>query len=99
VRVLAKISIPVEAGNEAIKNGSLPRVMKKAMEDLKPEAAYFLAENGERTAILVFDLTAESKIPWTVERFFMGFNADVTITPVMNAADLEKGIPEAMAAL
>ena len=97
--MLAKITIPVESGNEAIKNWSLPRTMKKAMEDLKPEAAYFLSENGERTAILVFDLAAESKIPWVVERFFMGLNADVTITPVMNAADLEKGIAEAMAAL
>ena len=51
MRILLKVSVPIEAGNASIKDGSLPRKVQAIMADLKPEAAYFGAnEKGERTA-------------------------------------------------
>jgi hypothetical protein len=41
VRVLMKVQIPTAAGNDAIKDGSLPEIVGKALEALNAEAAYF----------------------------------------------------------
>ncbi|MBT1155827.1 hypothetical protein J1C56_09510 [Aminobacter anthyllidis] len=99
MRMMLKVSIPTEDGNRAIKDGSLPRAIERAMADLKPEAAYFTAEGGRRTAFIFVDVAHSSDMPMVAERFFFGFNANVDMIPVMNAEDLRKGLPAAMAAL
>ena len=95
MRMMLKITIPVEAGNKAIRDGSLPKVMQAAMQSLKPEAAYFLAEDGLRTGLFFFDMRDASQIPAIAEPFFMGMNAALTLTPVMNPEDLQKGLEQA----
>jgi len=55
------------------------------------EAAYFYPENGLRTALFVFDLAGSDQLPPTVEPLFRNLNAAVTLTPVMNADDLQRG--------
>jgi len=92
MRVMARISIPVEAGNRGIQAGSLPKVMQAAAERWKPEAAYFTTFDGRRTAYFVFDLPDSSDIPSFAEPFFRELNAEVELAPVMNAADLQKGL-------
>ena len=92
MRTMVKISIPAERGNAAVKDGSLPKIMAEALERLKPEAAYFMAEGGLRTAMLVLDLKDVSDIPGIAEPFFQGLNAGVNFAPVMNADDLKKGL-------
>ena len=44
MRMMLKIVIPTETGNQAIKDGSLHKILESAMSKLKPEAAYFLPE-------------------------------------------------------
>ena len=95
MRMMLKIAIPVEAGNKAIKDGSLPKTMQAAMQSLKPEAAYFFADNGLRTGLFFFDMRDTSQIPVIAEPFFMGMNAALTLTPVMNPEDLQKGLEQA----
>ena len=95
MRMMLKVTIPVEAGNTTIKDGSLPKTMQAVMQSLKPEAAYFLAEGWLRTAMFFFEMKDASQIPAIVEPLFMGMNAAVTLTPAMNAADLEKGLKQA----
>ena len=63
MRMLLKISMPVEKGNEAAKSGALQRTIESTMEALKPEAAYFYPEDGKRTAIMVFDMTGSWQLP------------------------------------
>lgn len=92
MRIMARITIPVEAGNGAIKNGSLPKVVQQMAERWKPEAMYFTTFDGRRTAFIVFDLPDSSGIPPFAEPFFMELNADVQLAPVMNAEDLQKGL-------
>ena len=95
MRMMLKVTIPVEAGNTAIKNGTLPKTMQATMQSLKPEAAYFFADNGLRTALFVFNMDDVSRIPVIVEPLFMAMNAALTMIPVMNAEDLQKGLAEA----
>ncbi len=92
MRVMAKISIPVESGNSGIRNGSLPRVMQQAAERWQPEAMYFTTFDGKRTAFIIFDMPDSSSIPPFAEPFFMELNAEVQISPVMNGEDLQKGL-------
>jgi hypothetical protein len=95
MRMMLKVTIPVEAGNTAIKDGTLPRTLQNTTERLKPEAAYFFAEDGRRTALFFFDMQDVSQIPPIVEPLFMGMNASLTMVPVMNADDLQKGLAQA----
>ena len=50
MRFLFKASWDIEAGNKLARDGTLGATMRSILDDLKPEAAYFLAENGKRTA-------------------------------------------------
>ena len=95
MRIRLKIQMPVDAGNKAIKDGQLQKLMESTLETLKPEAAYFFAEDGKRTVELFLDMRDVSQIPVIVEPFFMGVNASINITPVMNADDLRLGLQQA----
>jgi hypothetical protein len=68
MRVLMKVQVPTEAGNAAIKDGSLPQIMGKALDALKAEAAYFTSEEGMRTALIFFDMADSSEIPSAASR-------------------------------
>lgn len=92
MRVIARITIPVESGNEAIRDGTIGGVIQQASEQWKPEAMYFTTFDGKRTAIIVFDLADASDIPPFAEPFFNKLNAEVLIAPAMNGEDLQKGL-------
>lgn len=98
MRVLMKVQIPTEAGNDAIRDGSLPEIVGKALESLKAEAAYFTSEDGMRTALIFFDMADSSEIPPAAEPFFMGLGARITFAPVMNADEMRTGVGKAMEA-
>ena len=44
---------------------------------------------------MVFDLQGSWQLPATLEPLFAALDASVTLTPVMNAEDLERGFKEA----
>ena len=94
VRIIAMITMPVESGNQAIKDGTLGTAMQRAAERWKPEAMYFTTFDGKRTAFLVFDLPDASAIPPFAEPFFRELNANVQLAPAMNADDLQKGLSQ-----
>lgn len=95
MRMMLKVQCDVEASNEAIKDGSLGRLIERTMEDLKPEAAYFGTQGGLRTAFIVFDLKDPSQIPMIAEPWFMLVKAKVDFMPVMDAKDLKAGLEQA----
>jgi hypothetical protein len=91
---MARISMPVEQGNQAIKNGTLPGVIQRAAERWRPEAMYFTTFDGTRTSFMVFDLPDSSDIPVFAEPFFSELAANVQIVPVMNSEDLQRGLSQ-----
>jgi hypothetical protein len=91
---MARISIPVQSGNEAIIDGSLPAVIQRAAERWHPEAMYFTTFDGRRTAYMIFDLPDTPDIPQFAEPFFTQLNAEVELAPVMDGADLQKGLAQ-----
>jgi hypothetical protein len=87
--MLLRVSIPVETGNTAAKAGTLGPTIERILADLKPEAAYFYADdNGQRAGSVVFDMKDTSQIPAVAEPWFLAFNATVSFRPVMSPQDL-----------
>jgi hypothetical protein len=88
------VSIPVESGNAAAKAGTIGSTIERIVADLKPEAAYFFADdNGERSGSIVFDMKDTSQIPAIAEPWFLAFNARISLRPVMSPQDLAAGLP------
>jgi len=94
MRMLLRVSIPVQAGNVAAKHGTLGPTIQRILADLKPEAAYFFADDsGQRSGSIVFDMQDPSQIPAVAEPWFLAFNAQVSIRPIMNLQDLGAAMP------
>ncbi len=93
MRFLVKARMDVEAANDLARAGKLGSTIQSILEDLKPEAAYFVADEGQRTAILVINMEDASQIPAIAEPWFLAFNAEIEATPAMVAEDLEKAAP------
>ena len=94
MRMLMRVSIPVDAGNAAVRNGTLGSTVEQILADLKPEAAYFFADDsGRRSGSVVFDMKDPSEIPAIAEPWFLAFHARVSFRPIMNPQDLAKAGP------
>jgi hypothetical protein len=92
MRVMAKVTVPVESGSQAVKDGSIGKIMQSTAERWKAEAMYFAAPEGQRTAFIVFDMADPSDLVPFCEPFFQGLDADVEIIPVMAPDDLQRGL-------
>ncbi|MGE5242852.1 MAG: hypothetical protein ACM3SQ_01310 [Betaproteobacteria bacterium] len=92
MRMLLKASPHGDAGNKAVLDGTFGRVLGQFMERFHPEAVYFTTENGERTALLIFDLKSEADMVAAAEPFWNELHATVDWAPVMTAEDVQKGL-------
>ena len=90
MRFMMKVNIPVEPGNKAAKAGKLGTTIQSILAELKPEAAYFSDDQGQRTGYLFFEMTDASQIPQVAEPWFLIANAKVEFFPVMRPEDLAK---------
>src|SRR5262245_28203663 len=92
MRFLFKISFPVEAGNAAAKKDGF-KAIQKILQEQKPEAAYFIADGGKRTGILIMNMEDASQLPAIAEPWFLALNASIECTPAMVPEDLQKADP------
>lgn len=94
MRTLVKVSIPTERGSKAIVENTMGKVVGDFMERARPEAAYFGAEGGRRTAYFVLDMTHSSELPPLLEPLFIGLDASIDVSPVMSGEDLKQGLSQ-----
>jgi hypothetical protein len=89
MRMLMKVSMPVEPFNAAVRDGSAGAKIGRALEEIRPEAVYFIEDQGKRTALLIVDVPNPSRIPALAEPWFLMFNASVELKIVMTPEDLK----------
>ncbi len=93
MHMFVKVSVPVVTGNKAIQDGSLPRIIGTFLETAKPAAAFFgTDETGQRTGYFVVEVKDAAQIPPIFEPLFLGLDAQIAMTPVMTAAELQAGL-------
>lgn len=90
MRILLHAVFPHEPFSSYVRDGSIGAKMKKILDELKPEAAYFTEFDGRRSAVLIINLTDASQIPAVAEPWFLTFSAECHFHPAMVAEDLAK---------
>lgn len=88
MRMLVHAIFPTEPFNALVRSGKAGEILKKILEDLKPEAVYFTEEDGLRAAMLVVDIGSPSDVPKIAEPFFLKFDAECRMRIVMSPDDL-----------
>jgi hypothetical protein len=96
MRTLMKVHLNIDAGNRAMRDGTLQKTIMSVASLIKPEAVHFAPEDGKRTAYFFFDMQDSSLMPQITEPLFLELNAEVTFTPVMNQEELQKGLQNVM---
>ena len=90
MRTLLTVTFPVEKFNALVRDGTIGEKISHVLETTKPEAVYFTERNGQRTALVVADLTDATKVPALAEPWFLTFNAQVEIGIAMTPDDLRR---------
>jgi hypothetical protein len=94
MRMMLKFTFNAEGGNEILRSGKIETLLQQVMEDLKPEAAYFYAENGQRSGHFIVDAQDSAEIVRLCEPFWFALKADIAMVPVMSAEDIQKGLAD-----
>ena len=90
MRMMLTASIPHEPCNSLVRENKLGPIIKRILDELKPEAAYFTEQDGNRGAVLILDVSDAARIPALAEPFFLNFNADCRFRICMTPDDLGK---------
>ena len=91
MRMMLRTHLDAHDGSEAIKSGALQKAIGAFIEKFKPEAAYFMTDNGMRSGLYVFDMKDSNLCPVIAEPFF-DLGCKVTLSPCMTPEDLQAGL-------
>ena len=92
MRFMLIVRMATEMANPTVREGRAGDVLQRALEQIRPEAAYFGPLDGMRTAFLVFNLDDPAKIPAISEPFYQELGARLDFIPVMTPEDLARGL-------
>jgi len=91
IRMMLKVQIPVEGGNDAIKAGTQNEIFENLIARINPEAAYFSQEDGLRTAYFVYVIQDTADFAAIHEPLIQGLGARVYDQPALTWEELGKG--------
>ena len=84
------VRFPHEPFNTLVIEGKVGEIMRRILDDLKPESIFFTEQGGTRGAVAIIDVEKSSRIPFFAEPFFLNFNADCEFRIAMSPEDLGK---------
>jgi hypothetical protein len=70
--------------------------MKRILDEIKPEAAYFGEREGHRGCVLIVNVESAADVPRIAEPWFLSFNAEVEFRVCMLPEDLGKANLESL---
>jgi hypothetical protein len=92
MKFLLRLRMPTEHGNKMLQDPNFPKKLEGILNQIKPEAVYFSPMDGERGIYLVVNLPSADMIATIVEPLWMTFNCKLDLEPLMELADLQKGL-------
>ena len=90
MRMLMYVKFPIEPFNTAVRQGTVGAAIRRIMDEIKPESAYFTDHDGHRGATVVVQVKDPTDIPRLAEPWFLHFNAQVEFHIAMTPEDLGK---------
>ena len=90
IRMMLKVQIPPDGGNEAIKAGNQGAIFEALIDQIKPEAVYFTQEDGLRTAYFVYTIYETTDFAAIHEPLIQGFGARVYDMPALTWEELKQ---------
>ena len=88
MKMLLTVEFPHEPFNALVRSGKAGEVIGRILESIKPEAAYFTEQDGQRTGIFVVNVQKSSDVPFFAEPFFLQFQANCKFRIMMSPDDL-----------
>jgi hypothetical protein len=90
MRMLLNVRIPHEPFNSLVRAGTAGAIIRRILENARPEAVYFTEQHGSRGAVLIIEVARPSDVPVFAEPWFLQFNADCEFRIVMSPEDLQQ---------
>jgi hypothetical protein len=99
MKYIMKVRMSIDEGNEALRDPQFGHKMNDLLAEIKAEAAWFTAVDGQRGGFVVLNINDASEIPAIAEPFYLWLGADLEFYPVMRPEDLAKAGPAIGAAV
>lgn len=96
MKMLLMVEFPHEPFNSYVRDGKVGEIIRRILESIKPEAAYFTEQDGMRSGIFLINVQESSQIPAFAEPFFLNFEASCKFRLAMSPEDLQKAGLEAL---
>jgi len=90
MQMLMEVQLPNEPFSTLLKNGTAGETLQRILDEIKPAAAYFSEQDGQRGAFLLVDVAEPSRVPALAEPFFVRFDAKVKFRVCMTPEDLAR---------
>jgi hypothetical protein len=73
MRFLIRTRIPAEPGNKMIQDPDFLKKLEEYINKVKPEAAYFMPIDGQRSMALIVNAERNDQLPAMIELYFNGW--------------------------
>ena len=93
MRFMISFRIPMEKGNQLIRDGKLGETVQSIAEDIEPEAAYFTDVDGDRGGYFIVNMDDASQLPAKTEPLFLALDATIQAHMVMSFEDFQRATP------
>ncbi|VVO07946.1 hypothetical protein PS691_03166 [Pseudomonas fluorescens] len=90
MKMLLMVEFPHEPFNSYVRDGKVGEIIRRILESIKPDAAYFTEQDGMRSGIFLINVQDSSEIPAFAEPFFLNFEANCKFRLAMSPEDLQK---------